>query len=61
MQQLKQAQMDNDSLRDQLEEECEGRADVSRQLARTNQELAAMKAKFDGEAVQRAEELEEQR
>ena len=61
MQQLRQSQMDNDSLREQLDEESEGRSDLARQLTKSNQELQAMKAKFDGEAVQRAEELEEQK
>lgn len=59
--QLKQLQEEIEQLREQAEEEAEGREDAQRQLTKVNAELAAMKAKFDGEAVQRAEELEEAR
>ncbi|XP_011682897.1 myosin-16 isoform X3 [Strongylocentrotus purpuratus] len=57
--QLRQLQADNDQLRDQVEEESEARAEVQRILTKVNGELNQMRAKFDGEAVQRAEELEE--
>lgn len=57
--QLRQLQADNDQLRDTVEEESEARAEVQRILTKVNGELNVMRAKFDGEAVQRAEELEE--
>ena len=57
--QLRQSQADCDQLRDSLEEEMEARAEVQRQMTKVNGELNQLRAKFDGEAVQRAEELEE--
>ncbi len=53
--------MENDQLREAVDEEAEGKAEAQRHLAKVNSELSALRAKFDGEAVQRAEELEEQR
>lgn len=53
--------MENDALREQVEEESEGRSEAQRHLAKVNSELSQLRAKFDGEAVARAEELEESR
>ncbi|WP_411023137.1 hypothetical protein, partial [Salmonella sp. s51228] len=53
--------MECDTLRETVEEEAEGRAEAQRHLVKVSSELSILRSKFDGEAVQRAEELEEAR
>uniref|UniRef100_A0A1Q3FI37 Putative myosin class i heavy chain n=1 Tax=Culex tarsalis TaxID=7177 RepID=A0A1Q3FI37_CULTA len=50
---------DLDNLRDQVEEEAEGKGDVRRQLSKTYAEAQLWRSKYESEGVSRAEELEE--
>ncbi|CAG9798367.1 unnamed protein product [Chironomus riparius] len=50
---------DLDNLREQVEEEAEGKADMQRQLSKANAEAQLWRAKYESEGVARAEELEE--
>ena len=50
---------DIDGLREQLEEEAEGKADLQRQLSKCNAESQMWRQKYENEGVARAEELEE--
>ncbi|KAK7067548.1 putative TRAFAC class myosin-kinesin ATPase superfamily [Halocaridina rubra] len=49
---------DIDGLREQLEEETEGKADLQRQLSKSNAESQMWRAKYESEGIARAEELE---
>ncbi|XP_069185652.1 myosin heavy chain, muscle isoform X7 [Procambarus clarkii] len=49
---------DIDGLREQLDEEGEGKADLQRQLSKSNAEAQMWRAKYESEGVARAEELE---
>nr|XP_053645271.1 myosin heavy chain, muscle-like [Cherax quadricarinatus] len=49
---------DIDTLREQLEEEAEGKADIQRQLSRANAEAQMWRAKYESEGIARAEEIE---
>ncbi|CAL4063538.1 unnamed protein product [Meganyctiphanes norvegica] len=49
------------SLREQLDEESEGKADVHRQLSRANAEAQMYRAKYEAEGIARVEELEASR
>uniref|UniRef100_A0A1Q3G4C2 Putative myosin class i heavy chain n=1 Tax=Culex tarsalis TaxID=7177 RepID=A0A1Q3G4C2_CULTA len=50
---------DLDNLREQVEEEAEGKGDIQRQLSKTNAEAQLWRTKYESEGVTRAEELEE--
>lgn len=50
---------DLDALREQLEEELEGKSDLQRQLSKANTEIQQWRAKFESEGTARADELEE--
>ncbi|XP_055593753.1 myosin heavy chain, muscle-like [Uranotaenia lowii] len=50
---------DLDNLREQVEEESEGKGDIQRQLSKSNAEAQLWRSKFESEGVARAEELEE--
>lgn len=50
---------DLDILREQVEEEAEGKADIQRQLSKANAEAQLWRTKYESEGVARAEELEE--
>jgi predicted nucleic acid-binding Zn-ribbon protein len=50
---------DLDALREQLEEEQDGKSDLQRQLSKANSEAQQWRAKFEGEGTARAEESEE--
>ena len=50
---------DLDSVREQLEEEQESKAEVQRQLSKAHNEMAQLRAKFDSEGGARADEIEE--
>lgn len=58
---LRNLSNDLDGVREQLEEEQEGKNDLQRQLARANADALAWKAKYEGEGAAKAEELEESR
>merc|ERR1719187_2240603 len=45
-------------LRERLDEECENKADVSRQLTRAVAEAQMYRSKYENEGIARAEELE---
>ncbi|XP_037787098.1 myosin heavy chain, muscle-like [Penaeus monodon] len=49
---------DIDGLREQLEEESEGKADLQRQLSKSSAEAQMWRAKYEQEGVARVEELE---
>lgn len=49
---------DVDAIREQIEEEQEGKADLQRQLSKANSEVQAWRTKFDSEGS-RVEELED--
>jgi myosin heavy subunit len=50
---------DLDAMREQLDEESEAKADFQRQLSKASAEAQMWRAKYEGEGVSRAEELEE--
>uniref|UniRef100_T1IQ65 Myosin heavy chain, muscle n=1 Tax=Strigamia maritima TaxID=126957 RepID=T1IQ65_STRMM len=50
---------DVDVMREQVEEEQEAKNDLHRQLSKANAEVQLWRAKFEGEGLARAEELEE--
>jgi hypothetical protein len=50
---------DLDTMREQIEEEAEAKADFQRQLSKANAEAQMWRAKYESEGVARAEELEE--
>lgn len=50
---------DLDNIREQADEESEGKADVQRQLSKANAEAQLWRTKYESEGVARAEELEE--
>merc|ERR1712193_546747 len=50
---------DNDLLREQYEEEQEAKAEIQRQLSKANAEVASWRTKYETDAIQRTEELEE--
>ena len=50
---------DLDNIREQAEEEAEGKADIQRQLSKANAEAQLWRTKYESEGVARAEELEE--
>ncbi|EDW28735.1 GL18785 [Drosophila persimilis] len=50
---------DLDNLREQVEEEAEGKADLQRQLSKANAESQIWRSKYESDGVARSEELEE--
>lgn len=58
---LQASRRDFDHLRDQFEEEQEIKADLQRVVSKANSDVAMWKAKYETDAVQRNEELEEAR
>lgn len=57
--QLKNYQHENDSLREQLDEEQEGKAECLRQISKLNAEIQQWKARFESEGLVKLEEIEE--
>merc|ERR1711992_207026 len=53
------ARHDNDLLREQYEEEQESKAELQRSLTKANTEVAQWRTKYETDAIQRTEELEE--
>ena len=56
---LQSACHDCDLLREQYEEEQEGKAELQRALSKANSEVAQWRTKYETDAIQRTEELEE--
>ena len=56
---LRNLEAEFDSLQENLEEAEDGKADVQKQLSRSNAELMALKTKFDQEVSGKIEELED--
>lgn len=52
-------QSELDALREQLEEEQEGRAELQRQLSKANTEAQSWRSKYESEGTAKAEDLEE--
>ena len=50
---------DNDLLREQYEEEQEQKQELQRALSKANAEVAQWRTKYETDAIQRTEELEE--
>ncbi|KAF8361131.1 unc-54 [Pristionchus pacificus] len=57
--QAKNYQHEAEQLRESLEEEIEGKNEILRQLSKANAEIQGWKAKFEGEGLIKADELEE--
>ena len=53
------ARHDNDLLREQYEDEQEAKAELQRALSKANAEVAQWRTKYETDAIQRTEELEE--
>lgn len=56
---LQSSRHDCDLLREQFEEEQETKAELQRALSKANAEVAQWRTKYETDAIQRTEELEE--
>lgn len=56
---VQSARHDSDLLREQYEEEQEAKAELQRSLTKANAEVAQWRTKYETDAIQRTEELEE--
>lgn len=56
---LQSARHDCDLLREQFEEEQEAKAELQRALSKGNAEVAQWRTKYETDAIQRTEELED--
>ena len=56
---MQSARHDADLLREQFEEEQEAKAELQRSLSKANSEVAQWRTKYETDAVQRTEELED--
>lgn len=56
---LQSSRHDCDLMREQLEEEQEARSELQRALSHANTEVAQWRTKYETDAIQRTEELEE--
>ena len=56
---LQSARHDCDLLREQYEEEQEAKGELQRALSKANSEVAQWRTKYETDAIQRTEELEE--
>ena len=56
---LQSARHDCDLLREQYEEELEAKGELQRALSKANSEVAQWRTKYETDAIQRTEELEE--
>lgn len=57
--QLRNAQHEADSLREQLEAEAEGKSELQRQMSKANGEIQQWKARFENEGLSKIDEIEE--
>lgn len=58
---VSQHQLECQQFREQLDDELEARSELQKQLSRANAEAQQWRAKYEGEGLAKAEELEEQR
>lgn len=56
---LQASRHDCDLLREQYEEEVEAKGELQRSLSKANAEVAQWRTKYETDAIQRTEELEE--
>ena len=56
---MQSARHDCDLLREQFEEEQEAKAELQRGMSKANGEVAQWRSKYETDAIQRTEELEE--
>lgn len=56
---LQSARHDCDLLREQFEEEQEAKAEIQRAMSKANGEVALWRVKYETDAIQRNDELEE--
>ncbi len=56
---VQSARHDSDLLREQYEEEQEAKAELQRSLSKANSEVAQWRTKYETDAIQRTEELED--
>ena len=56
---VQSARHDCDLLREQFEEEQEAKAELQRGMSKCNSEVAQWRTKYETDAIQRTEELEE--
>lgn len=56
---VQSARHDCDLLREQYEEEQEAKAELQRGMSKANSEVAQWRTKYETDAIQRTEELEE--
>ena len=56
---VQSARHDCDLLREQFEEEQEAKAELQRGMSKANSEVAQWRTKYETDAIQRTEELEE--
>lgn len=56
---LQSSRHDCDLMREQLEEEHEAKSELQRALSKANAEVAQWRTKYETDAIQRTEELEE--
>lgn len=56
---VQSARHDCDLLREQFEEEQEAKAELQRSMSKANSEVAQWRTKYETDAIQRTEELEE--
>lgn len=56
---VQSARHDSDLLREQYEEEQEAKTELQRSLTKANAEVAQWRTKYETDAIQRTEELEE--
>lgn len=56
---LQGSRHDCDLLREQYEEEVEAKSELQRNLSKANAEVAQWRTKYETDAIQRTEELEE--
>ena len=56
---VQSARHDCDLLREQFEEEQEAKAELQRSMSKANSEVAQWRTKYETDAIQRTEELED--
>lgn len=56
---MQSSRHDCDLLREQFEEEQEAKAELQRSMSKANSEVAQWRTKYETDAIQRTEELEE--
>lgn len=57
--QIKNYQHENDNLREQMDEEGEGKGELQRQISKLNAEIQQWKARFESEGLAKVDEIED--